>query len=424
MSRALSNLFTLVLALVGCLVAIILTVKHYQPELDILCGPTAGCTGALKSAYGHVGPIPTSLFGLGMYAALAALCLKRRRSLHALRAAESERAAAYATSGAASETAEPTADAIPAAPQPAPPASVAADAVPRAEVNRLNQIIWILALLGFGISWWLQYTAFFVIESFCPWCFTSALLITLIFALASRDYLLNRRTLTGEQKLLSGVLASIGVLMLVIALPTLLDQWHKIHRPAMTAPLPPGIPRDVIVAKDMHTKGDPKAPYLIVEFADYMCPACQRAIPVVENLLKTRPKAFRLAFRNYPLPREDHRWAHQAAEAAEAAGAQGKFWEMHDTIYAHQDRLEDPGFKPEYFVEAAGMLGLDKERVKRDLASGKYQARVQADMEAGNAGGVAMTPTFFFIGPHSIWRLAGVTELMNAINDKGHPMWK
>ena len=86
-----------------------------------------------------------------------------------------------------------------------------------------------------------------------------------------------------------------------------------------------------LVTKDMNTLGSAKAPYTILEFADYQCPHCQKTSAFLSEVMKSHPDRYRLAFRNFPLP--NHSWANQAAIAAEAAGLQGKFWEMHDYIF-------------------------------------------------------------------------------------------
>jgi len=130
----------------------------------------------------------------------------------------------------------------------------------------------------------------------------------------------------------------------------------------------------------------------LVEYGDFECPHCGRAYPIVKAIQKAMGPRLRFAFRNFPL-RESHPHAQQAAEAAEAAGAQGKFWEMHDRLFERQFALDD-----EYLVEYATDLGLDAQRFEKELAAGLYAPRVREDFRSGVRSGVNGTPTFFIDG--------------------------
>jgi protein-disulfide isomerase len=141
-----------------------------------------------------------------------------------------------------------------------------------------------------------------------------------------------------------------------------------------------------------HTAGDDDAPVTLVEYGDYECPYCGMAYPVVKTLQREFGSRLRFVFRNFPLA-EAHPHARHAAQAAEAAGAQGKFWEMHDMLFEHQSALED-----EDFVGYARALGLDAERVARELEAGTYAKRVRDDFRSGVRSGVNGTPTFFING--------------------------
>ena len=127
-------------------------------------------------------------------------------------------------------------------------------------------------------------------------------------------------------------------------------------------------------------------------YGDFQCPFCTAAQPILRRVRERLAGRLRFAFRHYPLP-DVHPDAERAAEASEAAAAQGAFWPMHDALYALRGRLG-----PEDVVGAAAGLGLDAERVRAELAAGVHAARVQADVESGNAGGVPGTPTFFANG--------------------------
>ena len=143
-----------------------------------------------------------------------------------------------------------------------------------------------------------------------------------------------------------------------------------------------------------HTQGPADAPVTLVMYGDYECPYCQEAFRAVKQLREdeTVTEQTRFVFRNFPLT-SVHPHAQQAAEAAEAAAAQGQFWEMHDVLYEHQDALELDDLK-----EYAEQLGLDGEYLVQELEQGAFTERVQEDLLSGARSGVNGTPTFFING--------------------------
>jgi protein-disulfide isomerase len=141
-----------------------------------------------------------------------------------------------------------------------------------------------------------------------------------------------------------------------------------------------------------HTRGPAHAPVTLVEYGDYECPHCGRAFPVLEDIRLVMGDGLRLAYRHYPITLS-HSHAELAAEAAEAAGAQGRFWEMHAKLFINQDALDRPSLE-RYAIE----IGLDVARFHMDLATGAHRDRVQSDIESGEESGVAWTPTFFING--------------------------
>jgi protein-disulfide isomerase len=146
------------------------------------------------------------------------------------------------------------------------------------------------------------------------------------------------------------------------------------------------------VGPDDHVAGPADAPVTLVEYGDFECSYCGAAYPIVKALQRRLGDRLRFVFRNFPLA-EMHPHAEHAAEAAEAAGPEGRFWPMHDMLYEHQARLEDDDL-----VGYAEELGLDGERVARALATGTYAERVQGDFLSGVRSGVNGTPTFFING--------------------------
>lgn len=153
-----------------------------------------------------------------------------------------------------------------------------------------------------------------------------------------------------------------------------------------------GVQLKVPVSADDHVSGASRAPLTLVEYGDFECPSCGMAYPIVKAVQRALGSSLRLVFRNFPLS-EVHPHAEHAAEAAEAAGAQGKYWEMHDTLFEHQDALGDRAL-----VAYAGALGLDSARVRTDLTAGSYADRVRRDFVGGVRSGVNGTPTFFING--------------------------
>ncbi len=404
MNRKLTNLITLVLACLGGLDALALTVKHFLPGTPLGCslGPS-GCEGVLKGAYSHVGPIPTALFGVGMYAALIFLTLKRKREIEAVEARNRQAASDYASR--AENESEAAAPALP---------------VDRTQLRLLDTAVFALAALGACVSLWLQYTSLFVLLSFCPYCFFSACMVSSIALIAARDYFLADRRLNGEQKLILGVAVGVGFLALLLYLPTVLEQYQQTQRGV--TPFTPYTTRELLVPATLNVKGDPKAPVLIVEFADYQCSHCKDANETLLGFLKEHPEKIKIAFRNFPL--QMHQWASEASQACEAAGLQGKFWEYHDLVFQNQSMLTSPDFTPNMFQEFARQLGLDEKKFSADKSSKPIADKVNTDLSTGRQNQVDTTPTFFFITPKKIWRAVGKTELLSVLDDPKHDVWK
>ncbi len=148
----------------------------------------------------------------------------------------------------------------------------------------------------------------------------------------------------------------------------------------------------VPVGDDDHSQGSADAPVTLVEYGDFECPHCRRAYPIVKAVQRRLGTRLRFVFRNFPL-KELHLHAEHAAEAAEAAAAQRKFWVMHDRLFERQFALEDDNL-----IEYAAELGLDAARVARELAAHTYKPQVRDDFMSGVRSGVNGTPTFFING--------------------------
>jgi protein-disulfide isomerase len=164
-----------------------------------------------------------------------------------------------------------------------------------------------------------------------------------------------------------------------------------------------------------HIRGPLASPVTLVEYGDYECPFCGQAYYVVKELERRAGNLMRFVFRNFPLTTV-HPHAERAVEAAEAAGAQGKFWEMHDCLYENQQALED-----EDLLEYAALVGLDIPRFVREMREGRYLSRMREDFLSGARSGVNGTPTFFINGLRhdGPWDLATLTAAIEAAAREG-----
>ncbi len=153
-----------------------------------------------------------------------------------------------------------------------------------------------------------------------------------------------------------------------------------------------------LVREGSHMTGTKDAKVTVVEFGDYQCPYCASINPAVAQLIKNYRgnSNVNVVFRNFPL--SQHINSQVAAEAAEAAGAQGKFWDMHDKIYEKQADWENSNSALDIFVGYANELGLDVTKFRQDVGSNKFAEIIKADLDDGVKLGVDATPTFFING--------------------------
>lgn len=154
------------------------------------------------------------------------------------------------------------------------------------------------------------------------------------------------------------------------------------------------LPSGKVVRAESHKQGS--GPVEIAEFGDFQCPACAAAHPVLEQIMKDYQGKVTFYFRHFPLPM--HANAEAAAMASEAAGAQGKFWEMHKKLYDGQkdwSNLADPTAK---FLDYAKAIGLNIETYKSDIAAAKYRSIIETDRKDGETLQVSSTPTIYVNG--------------------------
>ncbi|HXM28811.1 MAG TPA: DsbA family protein [Chthoniobacterales bacterium] len=162
----------------------------------------------------------------------------------------------------------------------------------------------------------------------------------------------------------------------------------------------------VPVARRDHIQGRLDAPVTLLEYGDYECPACGQVFPMVKAVQERLGDGLCFAFRHFPLTNV-HPHSEHAAEAAEGAGAQGKFWMMHDALFENQDALED-----EDLIRYATALRLNARRLITEVQTGAYVTRLREDFMSGIRGGVNGTPTFFINGT----RYDGARALSDLLN--------
>lgn len=161
-----------------------------------------------------------------------------------------------------------------------------------------------------------------------------------------------------------------------------------------------------------HIQGPRTASVNLVEYGDYECPYTGQAYPIVKEIQKRLGDKLLFVFRNFPL-REIHPHAQHAAEAAEAAAAQGKFWDMHDYLFEHQQALDD-----NHLSKYAAALGIDTDKFRKEMSGHNYASQIDKSLGEGIASGVEGTPTFFINGVkhNDSW---DQETLLAAINKKG-----
>ena len=160
-----------------------------------------------------------------------------------------------------------------------------------------------------------------------------------------------------------------------------------------------------------HIQGAIDAPIALLEYGDYECPSCGEVQPIVREIQRRLEDDLCFAFRHFPLTNV-HPHAEHAAEAAEAAGNQGAFWAMHETLFANQDALDD-----ESLAKYAAGLGLDETRLIQEVISAAHSDRSQEDFKSGVRAGVNGTPSFFINGQ----RYDGARALEPLLAAVSHP---
>src|SRR5579884_4101375 len=165
-----------------------------------------------------------------------------------------------------------------------------------------------------------------------------------------------------------------------------------------------------------HVRGPANAPVTLTEFGDYECPSCGFYAPLVLELLHRFPTQLKVEFHHFPLV-SIHQWAMAAALAAEAAGEQGKFWEMHDLLYQNQAKWSRSNNAETEFVAYAGQLGLNVNQFMQSMRSPEVQQRVLQDVTRAQDAKINETPTFYINGQKVTTRPNSADEFSKLIQD-------
>lgn len=162
-----------------------------------------------------------------------------------------------------------------------------------------------------------------------------------------------------------------------------------------------------LVTKDAYTAGPDNAKATLVEFADFQCPACGAAHPIIKKIVADYKDKLKFVYRHFPLP--SHQYGRLASQAAEAAGDQGKFWEYYDVLYERQSAWSASSNARKLFDSYAKDLDLDLKKFGEAIDGNKSLAKINADVKDGGNFGVDSTPTFFLNGE----RMPGVPDETN-----------
>jgi len=185
------------------------------------------------------------------------------------------------------------------------------------------------------------------------------------------------------------------------------SRWRSTKTPSL---------QPVAGAEPKHERGSAKATITLEEFADFECPACGQFFPILKSIESEYGDQVRVVFREFPLAQHVH--ARAAGEVAEAAGMQGKFWEMHDLLYENRDAWTKATDVQPIFDDYARRLGLDLERFKRDQSSMVVQTRIDQDLARGRSLRLRATPTIFLNGAELPFENMKTLEALRAAVNK------
>jgi protein-disulfide isomerase len=199
---------------------------------------------------------------------------------------------------------------------------------------------------------------------------------------------------------------------------------YRAKRPASVASAKNSVPSVKKPESDrVHDRGERDAAVTLEEYGDFQCPPCGTLSPVIDEIEREYRPRLRIVFRHFPLPMHIH--AAEAAFAAEAAGRQGRFWEMHDLLYREQSVWSKAGDVQTIFNSYAGILGLNADRFKADMQNAAVKDAVETDHREGASRGVKSTPTIFInnaeVPPTGLTKGALTAAIDSALKESSAP---
>lgn len=356
------------LALLGLFVSIYLLWVYASPSHPMVCLGT-GCDEVRASAYAHFFGIPTPVYGVIFYLILSVLIFADARVSR--------------VDNRNAKRAKGTRD------------------------SRISTVIVVLSAIGVLVSAALTYLEAAVIHAWCAWCVTQAIAVTLILLLWIAIHFEEKRG--RRESPTTSAYANVVFAAVVIGCIA----FYLLQRAESKQPPPPPSVEAIaskLVRPDSHVTGDPQSAVTFVEFGDMQCPACVASYPTVEQLRNTFGDRVRFVFREYPLE-SIHMYALSAAEAAECAAKQGRFWPMLDRLYAAHGQLDEPSIQ-----RYAQEVGVDVAQLKQCIASDDTLPTIRRDQQDGLALGVRSTPTFF-VGPRRIEGALTYEQFAAMLND-------
>lgn len=324
-----------IVALVGLGDAVYLTGKHFSGS-TVPCDMVSGCEKVLTSQWSEVAGIPLAAFGAAAYFFAFSLSIL----------------VAFGRSG-------------------------------------LWKWFGAQAFVMAAFSGWLFYLQAIEIGAFCQFCLLSAASSTLLFTLFVSSLF---------KKLLGQLATVVAVVVALTAIGVTLLSGNSKETGTEDVPNVPVLSLATATAGALppNMKGSPSATVVLEEFIDFQCDACAAKHPLIKEITAEYGDRISFTMRNFPIG--ERKRAFDAALAAEAAGLQGRFWEMHDRLFKDQADWSTSDEHRRFFEKYARELGLDVARFKTDIDSEIVNARVQADISRGQSGGVRSTPSLFVNG--------------------------
>jgi protein-disulfide isomerase/uncharacterized membrane protein len=278
---------------------------------------------------------------------------------------------------------------------------------------------YVLSAIGTAFSLYLQYQSFNVIHEFCPWCFTSAvvMIINLIGHAVLVQSLENNPSIEGGfPRVDAYILMAVPVAVIIATAVTVTNMHAEISKATVVKNAVNPEVIKFLIPENANSIGPKDAPLTIVEFADLQCPACQKSSPRLKAYREMYADKMRIVYRHFPLSM--HQWGASAAAVAEYAAEKGKFWEYAMGVMGLQREVESG----EELYKIADSIGLNRADLEKRIANpkDKIYERVQRDIEAGDKIGIQLTPTFFMVSNGQITDVVNSDQLFAKLQSKNY----